>query len=49
MSTEKLTQDEKFELLNEFQMEDLEQRFEMTSAAAVEDDGEITVGVSWTF
>ncbi|WP_193813367.1 hypothetical protein [Kaistella flava (ex Peng et al. 2021)] len=49
MSTEKLTQDEKFELLNEFQMEELEQRFEMTSAAAVEDGGEITVGVSWTF
>lgn len=48
MSTEKLTQDE-IELLNEFQMEELEQRFEMTSAAAVEDGGEITVGVSWTF
>lgn len=60
MNTQQLSQEEKelekVELLNEFQMEELEQRFEMTAAveSSLEDgggkgDGGVFLGVSWTF
>lgn len=49
MNTEKLTQleqeIEKNELLEEFQMEELEQRFEMTAAI---EDGNPKEGQGWT-
>lgn len=55
MRKDNLSQEEKelqkIELLNEFQMEELEQRFEMTAAvdASVDDHepGSVTI-VSWT-
>jgi hypothetical protein len=48
-NTNELLSAQEVELLNDFQMEELEERMEMSAAPEAGDGGTVLLGVSWSF